>query len=107
MHLSREKRLTWHDGVIPPDQIWIKLGGDKGGKYMKINFQILNVPHPNSIHNTCVFAIFQASDSPTNLHIALDRYQEQVDQLESQTWRYRKYKLVHNNITESYTYPKH
>ena len=23
--------LTWHNGVIPEDEIWIKLGGDKGG----------------------------------------------------------------------------
>uniref|UniRef100_A0A1X7USZ9 Uncharacterized protein n=1 Tax=Amphimedon queenslandica TaxID=400682 RepID=A0A1X7USZ9_AMPQE len=35
IHLLDEKKrlnqLTWHDGVIPPNEIWIELGGDKGG----------------------------------------------------------------------------
>ncbi len=22
--------LTWHDGAIPSNEIWVKLGGDKG-----------------------------------------------------------------------------
>ena len=29
-HRHRAGRLTWHD-VIPSDEVWIKLGGDKGG----------------------------------------------------------------------------
>ena len=28
--------------------------------------QLVNVPSPNSVQNTCVFCIFQAKDSPTN-----------------------------------------
>ena len=30
--------LTWHDGTIPDNEIWLKLGGDKGGGYFKMNF---------------------------------------------------------------------
>ena len=29
--------LTWHNGVIPSTEIWIKLGGDKGGGTFKMN----------------------------------------------------------------------
>ena len=43
----------WHDGTIPDDEIWLKLGGDKGGGYFKMNFQIVNTPAPNSVHNSC------------------------------------------------------
>ena len=41
-------RLTWHEGIIPSDEIWVKLGGDKGGDTMKVSFQLVNVPTPNS-----------------------------------------------------------
>ena len=78
--------LTWHDGAIPSDEIWIKIGGDKGRGSFKMNFQIMNVPNPNSKHNTCVFAIFKAGDSKTNLHVALDQYRDQVVELQGMKW---------------------
>ena len=50
--LCREGTLTWHDGTIPDDEIWLKLGGDKGGGYFKMNFQIVNTQHrtPSTLH---------------------------------------------------------
>lgn len=79
--------LTWGE-AIPSTELWVKLGGDKGGSSFKMNFQIVNVPHPNSIQNTCVFAAFEAPDSKTNLHIALERYQGPVSLLQNHHWRY-------------------
>lgn len=79
--------LTWHDGIIPEDEIWVKVGGDKGGGSFKMNFQICNVVNPNSKHNTCIFMLFMASDSVSNLHVGLDRYKEQIEQLQTQKWR--------------------
>ena len=87
-NISRNNRLTWHDGMIPEDEIWVKIGGDKGGGSFKMSFQICNVPHPNSVENTCVFAAFEASDSALNLHIALDRYKDQVNNFNGTKWRY-------------------
>jgi hypothetical protein len=81
-------RLTWHDGRLPESEIWLKLGGDKGGGSFKMAFQIVNVPNPNSIQNTCVFCCFEAGDSITNLHVALDRFQPQVEKLKGMKWRY-------------------
>ena len=97
--VSRLNRLTWHDGVIPDEEVWVKLGGDKGGSSFKASFQIVNVPQPNSIHNTYVFAVFEAPDTPANLHIALDRYKDQVEQLQSTSWRYKNLPKInaHNN----------
>ncbi len=62
----------WHDGIIP-EEIWVKMGGHKGGGSFKMNLQMLELPKPNSVNNTCVFSAFQASDTMTNLHVALDR----------------------------------
>ena len=76
----QEGTLTWHDGTIPGDEIWLKLGGDKGGGYFKMNFQIVNTPAPNSVHNTCIFSCFEASDTLSNLHVALDRFRSEVVQ---------------------------
>lgn len=81
-------QLTWHNGAIPEDEIWVKLGGDKGGGTFKMNFQVCNVLHPNSPANTCVFCIFVAYDSVTNLHIGLDRYTEEISLLQKKKWMY-------------------
>ena len=81
-------RLTWQDGTIPGTEIWVKIGGDKGGDKVKLFFQICNVPAPNSVNNTCVFCIFEGRDTATNLHIALDRYTVQIKHLAEQQWRY-------------------
>eukprot|EP00731_Ephydatia_muelleri_P032533 Em0024g77a len=90
---QRTGRLTWHDGVIPASEIWLKLGGDKGGSSFKMNFQIVNVAAPNSVHNTCVFCCFEADDTVTNLRIALDRYKDQVAHLQGMQWRQYTIKL--------------
>ena len=44
-YVHRASRLIWHD-AIPSDEVWIKLGGDKGGGTFKMSFQIVNVPSP-------------------------------------------------------------
>ena len=80
-------RLTWHQGIIPEDEIWVKIGGDKGGKSVKISFQICNTLNPNSVQNTYVFTVLEAKDTPLNLHIALDLYHAQVESLMNTTWR--------------------
>eukprot|EP00731_Ephydatia_muelleri_P011671 Em0006g565a len=71
---------------IPASEVWIKIGGDKGGGTFKMNFQIVNIATPNSVHNTCVFCCFAAGDSVTNLHAALDRFKDQVEHLNGMKW---------------------
>lgn len=87
------KQLTWHDGLIPSEEIWVKIGGDKGGTTLKASFQLCNVARPNSVQNTCVFAIFEARDCSANLHVALDRYQEQIRVLQTMEWRLKRTQL--------------
>ena len=47
----------------------------------------VNVKNPNAANNTCVFC---------SLRIALERYRDQIEDLESKTWRW--YTQHHNNI---------
>lgn len=107
MYNYSTNRLTWHEGIIPEDEIWIKLGGDKGGDTMKVSFQVVNVPTPNSVKNTVVFSIFVGLDTRTNLHIALDRYREQVQTLQETEWRYNYIMSCICNCTCTYFTSKH
>lgn len=79
--------MSWHGGRLPQDEIWVKVGGDKGGGTFKMAIQIVNVLHPNSPNNTCVFSIFEAPDSITNLSVMATRFQEQINDLESMEWK--------------------
>ena len=42
---------------------------------------------PHSPQNTYVFAIFEAKDTTTNLHVALDRFQGDIDALNGTQWK--------------------
>lgn len=72
--------LSSHGGAIPESEFWIKLGGDKGHGSFKMNIQLVNIPHPNSIKNTTLLSVYKADDSTTNLHTALSRYKEHVSE---------------------------
>lgn len=84
--IDRENQLTWQDGKLPAQEIWVKLGGDKGGGSTKFAFQILNVNHPNSATNTTVFAAFVAPDTAANIRTALTPFRDQVEDLEKNKW---------------------
>ena len=81
------RTLTWHDGALPENEVWLKLAGDKGGDTFKMCFQLCNVTAPNSPDNTCVFSMFEAPDTYTNLLIALKPFMGQIGQLHTQKWR--------------------
>lgn len=86
--IRSEGNLTWHGGTIPSDELWIKLGGDKGRGSFKFNLQLCNVQHPNSLKNTILVSVFKAGDSTTNLHTALDMYKEHVTELQGMPLKY-------------------
>ena len=35
--LNTFRNLTWHDGALPQEQLWVKLDGDKGHSSFKLN----------------------------------------------------------------------
>jgi hypothetical protein len=78
IHCSAPGGLTNHGGSIPENELWVKLGGDKGQGSFKFNMQLVNVSNPNSVKRTILLSVFNACDTTTNLHIALDRYREHI-----------------------------
>ncbi|XP_070564569.1 uncharacterized protein [Ptychodera flava] len=84
---DRLNLLSWHGGKIPQDEVWVKLGGDKGGGSFKAMFQLGNVLHPNAKQNTVVFCFFESGDTFQNLSTALDRFREQLQELRALTWK--------------------
>ena len=87
MHRSTSG-LTWHDDTIPENEVWVKIGGDKGHGSFKLNIQVINVNKPNSTCNSCLLAVFKAGDSTANLHTALDQYEEQLTEIERMKSRF-------------------
>ena len=73
--------------MLPENELWVKLGGDKGHGIFKLTIQLVNVPNPNSRANTCIVAMFKGNDSIANLKIAIQQYQEQLKELEGMQWR--------------------
>lgn len=74
--------LTSHDNKIPQNELWIKLGGDKGHGSFKLSLQLCNIKNPNSQKNTALIAMCKAGDSVANLHTVFGMYQEQLEELE-------------------------
>ena len=55
--LQATNQLYWHDGAIPDDELWVKVGGDHGGQSFKMSLEIVNVKHPNAVRNVIPFGI--------------------------------------------------
>lgn len=73
--------MTTHDGMIPKDQLYVKLGGGHGQGSMKFAYQLANLDKPNASKKTVVFSIFEAKDTCNNMRTALGRYKEQLEEL--------------------------
>jgi len=43
--------------MIPENEEWLKIGGDKGGGSFKMSFQLGSTEKPNSVENTCLFCL--------------------------------------------------
>jgi hypothetical protein len=46
---------------------------------------------PSAVYDTCVFSCFEAGDSVTNLHVSLDRYKDDIKELQGMMWKYMLY----------------
>ena len=56
-HLLQNRLLVWHDTSstgpsLPKNEIWVKVGGDKGGGSFKFCLQVVNRESPNSADHT-------------------------------------------------------
>lgn len=79
--------LDWHDGQIPEDEVWVKMGGDHGGDSFKAFLQVANLHKPNSKFNTFLVCMANCKDSHENLRTLLKPFKEQVSRLQTMTWK--------------------
>ena len=70
--------------MIPSNELWLKLGGDKGHGSFNPN------SNPNSMKNTRVISVFKAGDTTANLHTALEMYQDHVKEAQGMQIKYEK-----------------
>ncbi|XP_078620860.1 uncharacterized protein LOC144887476 [Branchiostoma floridae x Branchiostoma japonicum] len=82
--LAEAGRLTWYEGQIPEDEIWVKVLGDHGGDLYKMGYQVLNQLNPNA--TTAVFCAFKAKDSRENLTAATKVLCTEVGELDGTMW---------------------
>ncbi|XP_072040473.1 uncharacterized protein [Amphiura filiformis] len=73
LHIQRGN--MW-DNMKFEGEIWIKIGGDKGGTSTKLAVQICNVKSPNSADNTDLIAFFEALDSDENMRFIFSIYRD-------------------------------
>ena len=85
--------MTWHDGQIPENEMWIKLGADHGGGTFKVMMQIANVRNPNSKHNTSLLIMAPCKDTPANIRQILRPYCQQLSTLGGMQWRSKTMRL--------------
>ena len=64
---DKQHHLTWHDGAIPDDEIWGKIGGDRGGGSFKLMLKIANLKNAISKFNTCLITIAECKGYAENL----------------------------------------
>ena len=84
-----KSRLTWHNGKIPWDEIWLKIGGDS----FKIVLQVANLESPNSWENTFMICMVECKDSIKNLKKVLKPVKEQIDKLTNMTWNRKNHQV--------------
>ena len=90
---ERQGNLTWHDGAIPEDEIWLKIGADHGGGSFKIMLQIANLVNANSKLHTCILAMAECKDSPENMRRLFDPLKDDISDLQTMTWHGKSTRL--------------
>ena len=100
---NEQQLLDFHDGNIPDDHIWVKIGGDHVGNSFKLCLQIANVKSPNSKDKTFMITMFNGKDTAENLRRALWHYRHQVYKLKKLKWMGKSIKLLFFSVTVTFS----
>ncbi|XP_065657516.1 uncharacterized protein LOC124812778 [Hydra vulgaris] len=49
------------------EEVWLLFAGDKGGKYMKFHFEVVNSKSSGSVYDVHLFCMYQGSDCRENI----------------------------------------
>ena len=88
---DEQNLLTWREGSIPQDKIWVKIGGDHGKNSLKFTLQIANTMKPNARNNTVVIAIASVRDTHDNMvRFMAGGLASDLKALQSHSWKNKK-----------------
>ncbi|XP_072017401.1 uncharacterized protein [Amphiura filiformis] len=90
--LDKSGKIT-NRGVIPDDEVWIKVGGDHGKGSFKVAMSVCNTANPNSSYNTICILLLEGSETKANVQRVLPLIVDQLMSLEDMTWRGKKFRL--------------
>ncbi|XP_072023493.1 uncharacterized protein [Amphiura filiformis] len=82
-HIEKQMELgnTWsHDHFNK--ELWIKIGGDKGGTTTKLAFQFVNQNNSNSAAATNILSMFEATDTYCNMAHVFGNFTDQLAALQ-------------------------
>ena len=92
--------LTWHNGGIPEDQIWLKIGGDHGKGSLKMSVQVANLDKPNSKEHThYVIAMINAKETIKVLHQLTININPEIQKLKLNEMAFKIYKKISFLVT--------
>ena len=79
--LEIEKKLMFKNF---DDNLWPPFSGGKGGQHMKFHFEVINCSNAGSVHNVHIFAMYQGSDSHSNMALVLPKCFEAIERLQTE-----------------------
>ena len=88
--LEKQKKLQSENF---DDNIWLLFSGDKGGKHMKFHFEVINCSNASSVYNVHTFAMYEGSDSHSNVALVLPKFFEAIERLQSEEFSLIRHKV--------------
>ena len=79
--LEKQKKLQFENF---DDNLWLLFSGGKGGKHMKFHFEVINCSNAGSVYNVHIFAMYEGSDSHSNMALVLPKFFEAIERLQSE-----------------------
>ncbi|GFN96998.1 amine oxidase [Plakobranchus ocellatus] len=90
---SQRESLTWHDGAIPENEVWVKVGGDHGQGSLKFSLAVVNTKNPNSKDNNILIGMANIKDSRENIEIFFEPVRKQLGDVANLVWDGKTIKL--------------
>ena len=90
---SQRDSITWHDGAIPENEIWVKVGGDHGQGSLKFSLAVVNTRNPNSEDNNVLIDKACIKESRENMEIFFESVRNQLVDVSNLVWNGKNIKL--------------
>ena len=60
---------------------------------MKFQFEVINCSNASSVYNVYVFAMYEGSDSHSNMDLVLPKFYEAIERLQIEEFSYIEHKI--------------